>query len=96
MGYKEATKMPSMVPGRRTVTSDRFQMFENECRKTSQVWLWSVSTAEDGAVVEGFQAVGQLPNKGRTKHSSCCCFLRLGSHDSASRPAEATMLPSIT
>ena len=51
--YKEVIKMPPMLLVGRTVTSDRFQMFEMSVRKRRRLWLWSVSTAEGGAVVEG-------------------------------------------
>jgi hypothetical protein len=53
MCYKEAIKMPPLPLVGRTVTSDRFPMFEISARKRRRLWLWSVSTDEGGAIVEG-------------------------------------------
>ena len=53
MCYKEATKMPPMLLVGRAVTSDRFQMFEMSVRKRRRLWVWSVSSAEGGSIVEG-------------------------------------------
>jgi hypothetical protein len=53
MCYKEAVKMPPMPLVGRTVTSDRFQMFEVSVRKRRRLWLWSVSTVEGEAIVKG-------------------------------------------
>jgi hypothetical protein len=86
MCYKEATKMPPMPLVERTVTSDRFQMFEVSVRKRRSLWLWFVSTAEGEVIVKGRQALGPLPNIVLTERFSCCCFPRPGSYGSASRP----------
>jgi len=53
MCYKEAVKTPRMLLVGRTVTADRFQMFEMSVRKRRKLWLWSISTAEGGAILEG-------------------------------------------
>ena len=53
MCYKEATKMPPMPLVGRTVTSDRFQMFEVSVRKRRRLWLWSASTTEGEVIVKG-------------------------------------------
>ena len=50
---QRSLKMPPTPLVGRTVTSDRFQMFEISLRKRRKLWLWSVSTAEGGAIVEG-------------------------------------------
>jgi hypothetical protein len=51
--YKEAIKIPPMLLVGWIVTSGRFQMFEVSVRKRRRLWLWSVSTVEGGAIVEG-------------------------------------------
>jgi hypothetical protein len=39
-----------------TVTSDRFQIFEVVLRKRHRKWLWSVSTTDGDAVIEGSES----------------------------------------